>query len=96
VLGTTAILHTFGENLSLHPHLHCVVTGGALSTDGQRFVSTRKKGFLFPVRALAKVFRGKYLEGLRWAFDRIPEYGPTSQRLRSSRPIGITADERRG
>ncbi len=68
-LGTTAILHTWGQNLSLHPHLHCVVTGGGLSADGQRFVSPRHKGFLFPVRALAKVFRGKYLDGLRRAFD---------------------------
>jgi hypothetical protein len=68
VLGTTAILHTWGQNLSLHPHLHCVVTGGGLSADGQRFMSPRHKGFLFPVRALAKVFRGKYLDGLRRAF----------------------------
>ena len=69
VLGTTAILHTWGQNLSLHPHLHCVVTGGALSADGQRFLGLRHKGFLFPVRALAKVFRAKFLDGLRRAFD---------------------------
>ncbi len=68
-LGTTAILHTWGQNLSLHPHLHCVVTGGALAPDGQGFVKPRHKGFLFPVRALAKVFRGKFLEGLRQAFE---------------------------
>jgi hypothetical protein len=68
-LGITAILHTWGQNLSLHPHLHCVVTGGALSPDGQCFVRPRHKGFLFPVRALAKVFRAKFLEGLRRAFD---------------------------
>jgi hypothetical protein len=68
-LGITAILHTWGQNLSLHPHLHCVVTGGALSPDGQRFARPRQPGFLFPVRALAKVFRGKFLAGLRQAFD---------------------------
>lgn len=68
-LGITAILHTWGQNLSLHPHLHCVVTGGGLSTDGLRFVRSRHPGFLFPVRALAKVFRGKFLDGLRRAFD---------------------------
>jgi hypothetical protein len=68
-LGTTAILHTWGQNLSLHPHLHCVVTGGGLSADGQHFASPRHKGFLFPVRALAKVFRGKFLDGLRRAFE---------------------------
>ena len=68
-LGTTAILHTWGQNLSLHPHLHCVVTGGALAVDEQHFASLRYKGFLFPVRALAKVFRAKFLDGLRRAFD---------------------------
>jgi hypothetical protein len=68
-LGTTAILHTWGQNLSLHPHLHCVVTGGALSLDGRHFLTPRHKRFLFPVRALAKVFRAKFLDGLRRAFD---------------------------
>src|SRR5207245_1655816 len=63
-LGVTAVLHTWGQNLSQHIHLHCVVTGGGLSTDGQRWVSARQ-GFLFPVRALSKVFRGKFLAGLR-------------------------------
>lgn len=67
-LGTTAILHTWGQNLSLHPHLHCVVTGGMLSADGERFEMPRSKGFLFPVRALSKVYRGKFLDGLRQAF----------------------------
>ena len=68
-LGITAILHTWAQNLSLHPHLHCVVTGGALSSDQQRFLTPRSKGFLFPVRALSKVFRGKFLEGLMRAFE---------------------------
>lgn len=63
-LGVTAVLHTWGQNLSQHVHLHCVVTGGGLSADGQRWVSARQ-GFLFPVRALSKVFRGKFLAGLR-------------------------------
>jgi hypothetical protein len=63
-LGVTAVLHTWGQNLSQHIHLHCVVTGGGLSTDGQRWVCARR-GFLFPVRALSKVFSGKFLAGLR-------------------------------
>lgn len=63
-LGVTAVLHTWGQNLSQHLHVHCVVTGGGLSADGQQWVSTRR-GFLFPVRALSKVFRGKFLAGLR-------------------------------
>ena len=67
-LGITAILHTWAQNLSLHPHLHCVVTGGTLSPDQQHFLTPRHKGFLFPVRALSKMFRGKFLEGLMRAF----------------------------
>ena len=66
-LGGTAILHTWGQNLSQHLHLHCVVPGGALSQDGVRWIAA-PPGFLFPVRALAQVFRGKYLDGLRRAF----------------------------
>lgn len=68
-LGITAILHTWAQNLSLHPHLHCVVTGGALSSDHQNFLTPRQKGFLFPVRALSKVFRAKFLDGLMRAFE---------------------------
>jgi hypothetical protein len=68
-LGVTAILHTWAQNLSLHPHLHCVVTGGALSSDQQHFLAPRHKGFLFPVRALSKVFRGKFLDGLMRDFE---------------------------
>jgi hypothetical protein len=67
-LGITAVLHTWGQNLSQHIHLHCVVTGGALAPDGSRWIAARR-GFLFPVRALSKVFRGKYLEGLQRAFE---------------------------
>jgi len=66
-LGVTAILHTWGQNLSQHLHLHCVVTGGALALDGSRWIPA-KAGFLFPVRALAKVFRGKSLAALQRAF----------------------------
>jgi len=62
-LGVTAVLHTWGQNLTQHVHLHCVVTGGGLTLDGQRWVSARA-GFLFPVRGLSKVFRGKFLAGL--------------------------------
>src|SRR5438477_12449503 len=66
-LGVTAILHTWGQNLSQHLHLHCVVTGGALTQDGARWIAA-PPGFLFPVRALAKVFRAKYLHALQRAF----------------------------
>ena len=68
-LGVTAVLHTWGQTLTQHVHVHCVVTGGALARDATQWISARP-GFLFPVRALAKVFRGRYLAGLRRAFDR--------------------------
>jgi hypothetical protein len=68
-LGIVAILHTWGQTLQQHLHLHCVVTGGAVTRDGSRWLPAQR-GFLFPVRALARVFRGKYLAGLRRAFDR--------------------------
>jgi hypothetical protein len=60
---------TWGQTLVQHLHLHCVVPGGALARDGSRWIACTP-GFLFPVRALAMVFRGKYLAGLRRAFDR--------------------------
>ena len=63
-LGITMVLHTWGQKLDQHIHVHCVVTGGALSPDGQRWLPA-KKGFLFPTRALSKVFRGKYLDYLQ-------------------------------
>ena len=68
-LGVTAILHTWGQNLSHHLHLHCIVTGGALAPAGARWIPARP-GFLFPVRALAKVFRGTYLAALHRAVAR--------------------------
>jgi hypothetical protein len=67
-LGVTAVLHTWGQNLSQHIHLHCIVTGGALALDGSRWIPANS-GFLFPVRALSKVFRGKFLDALRRAFN---------------------------
>jgi hypothetical protein len=68
-LGVIAVLHTWGQNLGQHVHVHCLVTGGALAADGSRWLPARP-GFLFPVRALTKVFRGRYLAGLQHAFAR--------------------------
>jgi hypothetical protein len=62
--GILAILHTWGQNLSLHVHLHCIVTAGGLDPTRRRWLR-RPGGFLFPVRALSRVFRGKYLAALR-------------------------------
>ena len=66
-LGFLAVLHTWGQNLHLHPHLHCVVPGGGLSIDGQSWVSC-KENFFLPVRVLSRLFRGKFLSYLDNAF----------------------------
>lgn len=65
--GFIAILHTWDQQLNAHFHLHCLVPAGVLSDDGDRWIHSPKK-FLFPVRALGKVFRGKYIDILRQAF----------------------------
>jgi hypothetical protein len=62
-LGITAVLHTWTRDLRLHPHVHCVVTGGGLDDHG-RWATTSKR-FLFSVKTMAKCFRGKFLDGLR-------------------------------
>lgn len=63
-LGVTAVLHTWGSAMTHHPHLHCIVPGGGVSTQGQRWVSCRK-GFFLPVRVLSRLFRRLFLEQLR-------------------------------
>ena len=67
-LGATLVLHTWGQTLTQHLHVHAVVTGGALSADGQWHAPRR--GFLFPIKALSKVFRAKFLVGLAEHFAR--------------------------
>jgi len=62
-LGIIAVLHTWGQTLSLHPHAHCLVTGGVLKRDGSAFIQA-PKNFLFPTRALSPVFRAIFLRGL--------------------------------
>jgi hypothetical protein len=68
-VGVIAILHTWGQNLMGHPHLHCIVTGGGLSPEGDRWVSARK-GFFLPVRVLSALFRGKFLDLLQDSFKK--------------------------
>jgi hypothetical protein len=64
-MGMISILHTWGQNLSLHPHLHCIVPGGGVDKNGN-WQNIRADGkFLFPVKALSKVFRAKYIAALR-------------------------------
>jgi hypothetical protein len=64
-VGFLAILHTWGQNLALHPHVHCVVPGGGLSPDGKWLAC--RAGFFLPVRILSRVFRGKFIDLLRRA-----------------------------
>lgn len=66
-IGFFAVLHTWGQNLLHHPHLHCVVPGGGLSADGERWVSS-KPGYFLCVNVLSRLFRRLFLEQLRTAF----------------------------
>ena len=68
-IGCVAVLHTWGQNLLHHPHLHCVVPSGGLSPDGKHWVSCRP-GFFLPVRVLSRLFRRLFLEGLERASAR--------------------------
>ncbi|ESY64950.1 transposase [Mesorhizobium sp. LNHC252B00] len=67
-IGFFVVLHTWGQNLLYHPHLHCVVAGGGLSADGNRWIAC-KPGFFLPVRVLSRLFRRLFLEHLKKAFD---------------------------
>ena len=68
-LGITSVLHTWTRDLRFHPHVHCIVTGGGLSPDGSRWVATRPD-FLFPVRVLGALLRGKVLARIEHLHDR--------------------------
>ena len=67
-IGFTSILHTWDQKLRDHFHLHCVIPAGYLSHDGERWIHSKKK-FLFPVKALSKVFRGKFIEQMELSFN---------------------------
>jgi hypothetical protein len=75
VIGVLMVLHTWGQNLHHHPHVHCVVTGGGLSCNEKGVIDSPpvwhscRPGFFLPVRVLSRVFRGKFVAGLRAAID---------------------------
>ncbi len=76
-MGMIAILHTWGQNLSLHPHLHCIVPGGGVTKQGKwKIAKVSKSGksskILFPVKAMSEVFRGKFVALLRKRLPQIP------------------------
>jgi hypothetical protein len=79
-LGFFAILHTWGQNLHFHPHLHVVVPGGGLSPDSKRFILCRGRRFFLPVKVLSSLFRRIFLEALEDAFyqKRLQFHGPTA------------------
>jgi predicted RNA-binding Zn-ribbon protein involved in translation (DUF1610 family) len=82
-IGMISILHTWGQNLLLHPHVHCVIPAGGLSVDHSRWVHPRYPFFL-PVKLLSRVFRGKFCAGLKRLYR--------SKRLRCTGPASLLAD----
>lgn len=68
-IGFIAVLHTWGQNLQYHPHIHCIVTGGGFSNDRTQWVDARSQ-FLFPVKVMGSLFRGKFLAYLKTAYGR--------------------------
>jgi hypothetical protein len=82
-IGLTAVLHTWGQTLTHHPHVHCIVPGGGPSPDGARWVACRP-GFFLPVRVLARLFRRLFLRDLKNAHD--------AGRLRFSGPLAGLAN----
>lgn len=71
--GMISILHTWGQNMSLHPHLHCIVPGGGVTKYGKWKQAKNKGKFLFPVKAMSKVFRAKYVAELRKHIPGLPQ-----------------------
>ena len=67
-IGFLSVLHTWGQTLQHHPHIHCVIPAGGLSPDHQRWVHPRYAFFL-PVKVLSRVFRGKFVAGLKAAYQ---------------------------
>ena len=96
-IGLLAVLHTWGQTLTHHPHTHCVVPGGGVSLDGKRWIAS-KPGFFLPVKALARIFRRSFLAGWEAAFDKgalsffgeltaLAEHRAFATRIRSLRKI---------
>jgi len=84
-IGCTALLHTWTQTLTYHPHLHCIVTGGGLAPDGKKWIPTGADFFL-PVKVVARLFRGKFLAYLQHAYK--------EDQLQFSPPITAWADKK--
>ena len=85
-IGILSILHTWGQNLLAHPHIHCVIPAGGISRDHTRWVPPRYPGFFLPVKVLTRVFRGKFIAGLKRLYRR--------KQLRCAGPSAALADEK--
>jgi predicted RNA-binding Zn-ribbon protein involved in translation (DUF1610 family) len=85
-IGILSILHTWGQNLLAHPHIHCVIPAGGISGDHTRWVPPRYPGFFLPVKVLSRVFRGKFIAGLRRLYRR--------KQLRCAGPSAALAEEK--
>jgi hypothetical protein len=83
-IGVLGILHTWGQNLLAHPHIHCVIPAGGISPDHPRWVPPRYPGFFLPVKVLGRVFRGKFIAGLQRLYRR--------KQLRCAGPSAALAD----
>jgi len=64
LVGVTTVLHTWSRDLRFHPHVHCIVTGGGLRADGKRWAARRGGHYLFPVKVMSRLFRGKLMAAL--------------------------------
>ena len=84
-IGVLSILHTWGQNLLAHPNIHCVIPAGGISRDHSRWVHPRYPGFFLPVRVLSRVFRGKFIAGLKRLYRH--------KQLRCAGPSAALADE---
>jgi hypothetical protein len=91
--GITAILHTWTRDLSFHPHLHCVVTGGGLAPDGEQWICPRGSRFLLPVRVISALFRGKFMAGLVRLYQRgVLDLGGNLEPLRDPERFQLLKD----
>ena len=69
-IGILAVLHTWSQNLQLHPHLHCLIPAGGLAFDSSQWIPTKRRRFFLPVRVLSRMFRGKLLSFLKQSYRR--------------------------
>ena len=85
-IGMLSILHTWGQNLLAHPHIHCVIPAGGIARDHTRWVHPHYPGFFLPIKVLRRVFRGKFIAGLKRLYRR--------KQLRCAGPSAALADEK--